>query len=279
MPINENYFYGAGEGSDKQQSKLNALNYIATQIQTTISSNFSINESDINGEIYRNIQNKITAEVKNFDFVDIEIIEIVKVDNQFYTLLRVNKNKLFNHLKTKFELLDKNIDNEISLSQNYSLLEQLNILNKETKNIEKALSLASILNTLKVSFDIQKYADKYSKYLNKKDELLHKISFNVVTQDIFGNKLIEVLNNQGYKVSNSNIKIKLSEHIDITKPYGLSVAKVLINIKVIANNKVLNSISIQTKGIGNNKKQALISASNDFKTKLLKLGVNKLIFK
>ena len=197
----------------------------------------------------------------------------------FYTLVRINKQKLFNHLKTKFELLDKSIDSEIDISKNYSLLEQLKTLNKVTPKIEKALSLASILNTLNPNFNVQKYTNKYIKYLNQKDKILHQISFDVETKDIFANKLITLLNEKGYKVSNSDIKIKLNEHIDITKPYGLTVAKVLVNIKVIANNKILNSISIQSRGVANNKNQALISASNDFKNKLEKLGVEKLILK
>jgi len=197
----------------------------------------------------------------------------------FYTLVRINKQKLFNHLKIKFELLDKSIDSEIDISKNYSLLEQLKTLNKVTPKIEKALSLASILNTLNPNFNVQKYTNKYIKYLNQKDKILHQISFDVETKDIFANKLITLLNEKGYKVSNSDIKIKLNEHIDITKPYGLTVAKVLVNIKVIANNKILNSISIQSRGVANNKNQALISASNDFKNKLEKLGVEKLILK
>jgi CRISPR/Cas system CSM-associated protein Csm5 (group 7 of RAMP superfamily) len=40
-------------------------------------------------------------------FSNIQIVKTVKVDNEIYILLRVNKQELFRNLKTKFEILFK----------------------------------------------------------------------------------------------------------------------------------------------------------------------------
>jgi len=233
-----------------------------------------------NGETYKNIQNQISSEVKKIDFINIDIIEIVKVNNKFYTLLKVNKERLFNHIKNKFEFLDKEIDHNIKNSNKYSLLDQLSILNKETKRIKKALSIASVLNILDPKFDIRQYVDKYTNYLDKKSDLLHKITFEVRTDDIFANRLIEVLNQKNYKVKNhSDIKLEIKKNIHISESYGFIIAKVLINIKVLYKNKILNSISMKIKGIGNSREDALINASNSFKDKLKDINIDKLILK
>jgi len=281
-PTSDKYFYGAGEGNNIIESKNGALNFIAGEIQTAISSSFSKSETYTNNNgntnFYKSVRNKLRAEVQKINFTNIEIVKTVKVDNKIYVLLRVDKLKLFNSLKTKFEILDNEIDTEIKTSEKYSLLDQLITLNKIEPKISQAISQATILNTLNSNFDVTKYTQKYNSYLSKKTEILHKLTFSVTSNDLFGQKLIEVLNTQGYKISNhSNIQIKTNKQIRNSVTYGMHIARVTINIQVIAKNKILNSNSIECKGISNTTSQAIAKAANNFKQKLEKLGINKLL--
>jgi len=281
-PKSDTYFYGAGEGIDVKQAQAAALDSIAREIQTTISSNLNISQgyssSNGNSSFYKSVRNDIHTQVKKINFTNIEIMKTVKVGNNIYLLVRINKLKLFNSLKTQFEILDSKIDNEIKVSKNYSLLDQLITLNKLEPKISEALSKATILNTLNPNFDIKPYINKYNSYLNQKTKLLHQLTFSVSSNDIFSQKLIEVLNQKGYKIaSNSNIQIKVLKQIRNSTPMGMAVARITINIQVIAKNKILSSTSLEVKGISNTPSQAIAKAANNFKAKLLKANINKLL--
>jgi len=279
-PKSDRYFYGAGEGSNPKQSQISALDSISREIQTTISSNTSISEG-YNGSsqnFYKNVQNNITSQVQQIKFTNIEVMKTVKVQNNIYTLVRIDKQKLFNSLKTEFITLDSEITNDIQESKKYSLLDQLITINKLQSKIKKAISLANILNSLNPNFNPQPYLSKYNNYINQKNKILHQLSFSVTPNDIFAQKLIEILNQNGYKVSNhSNIIIKLSKQIRNSNTMGLAVSRITINIQTIAKNKILSSFSIEVKGISNTYKQAIAKASINFKQKLQKKGINKLL--
>jgi len=281
-PKSDKYFYGAGEGRNVEESKASALNLIAGEIQTAISSSMSINQgysnNNGNSDFYKNVKSKIRTEVKKINFTNIEIMKTVKVNNKIYLLIRIDKQKLFNSLKTKFETLDMKIDNEVNTAKKYSALDQLITYNKIKPLITDAISQLNILNTLNPNFDIKPYIKKYNSYLSKQTELLHKVTFSVSPNDLFGQKLIEILNMQNYKIaSNSDIKIKLQEQIRKSTPMGMAVVRVTVNIKVISKGKTLKSTSIEVKGISDNHEQALAKASINFKQKLQKLGINKLL--
>jgi uncharacterized alkaline shock family protein YloU len=104
------------------------------------------------------------------------------------------------------------------------------------------------------------------------------LTFSVDSKGLFGQKLVEVLNEKGYKISpNSNIKIKIKKQVRNSVTYGMQIARVTVNIQVVANNKVLNSNSIEVKGVSNTQQQALAKAANNFKKKIVGKGINKLL--
>ena len=281
-PKSDKYFYGAGEGRDVEEAKVSALNFIAGEINTAVSSSFTKTEGYSKGsngsDFYKSVRSKTRSEVRKINFTNIEIMKTLKVNNKIYLLVRIDKQKLFNSLKTKFDIIDSKIDNEIKTSKQYSKLDQLITLNKIKPQIQKAISLATILNTLNPNFDVVKYTNKYNSYMNQKTKLLHEITFSIKGDDLFAQKLIELLNEEGYKISNSSdIEIKLTKQVRLSKPYGMSVARVTVNIQVMANNKTLNSASIETKGISDTPSQAIAKASINFKQKVEKIGINKLL--
>ena len=281
-PKSQNYFYGAGEGRNPDEAKNSALNYIASEIQTEISSEFSktseYSRSGSSISFYETAKQNINAEVSKISFSNIEILKTIKVNNEIYILLRVSKKELFRNLKTKFEILDSRIDSEIKTSENYSLLEQLITLNKLTPKIASALNQVMILAILNQNFNIQKYVKKYNYYIAKKSDIYHKLSFEITSNNQFAKKLIEVMNENNYKVSNnSNVKIRVIPNLRYSTPYGMSVVRGTINIEVVANGKILTSTSLEVKGISNTKEEALAKAAINFKTQLEEKGLNKLL--
>jgi hypothetical protein len=282
VPKSQEYFYGAGEGRNANEAKNSALNYIASQIQTTISSEFSktsaYSKSDYSSSFYESARKNINANVSKISFSNIQIVKTVKVDNEIYILLRVNKQELFRNLKTKFEILDEKIDSEIKTSQKYSLLDQLITLNKLTPKIADALNDVTILSVLNPNFDVKPYVRKYNSYIEKKSEIYHKLTFKLKDNNPFASKLIEVMNENSYKIGNSsNVKIRVLPNIRYSTPLGMSVARVTVTIQVFAKNKILKSTSFEVKGISNTKSQAIAKAAIAFKAQLEEIGINKLL--
>jgi hypothetical protein len=281
-PKSEDYFYGAGEGRNSNEAKNSALNYIASEIQTTISSKYSktnyYSKNDSSTNFYQSAKTKINAVVSKISFSNIEIVKTVKVNNEIYLLLRINKKELFKNLKTKFEILNSKLNSDIKTSEQYSLLDQLITLNKSTSKIADALNLATILSTLNPNFNIKPYIQKYNSYIEKKNKIYHNLTFKILDNNPFSQKLIEVMNENSYKIgNNSNIKIRVIPNIRYSTPYGISVIKATIQIKVIAKNEILKSTSIEVKGIANTKSQAIIKAAVNFKEKVLEKGINKVL--
>jgi len=281
-PQSSKYFYGAGEGRNPDEAKNSALNSIASEIQTAISSQFSktsaYSKGDNSSSFYENARENIKAEVNQISFTNIQIVKTVKVGSDIYMLVRVNKQELFRNLKTKFEMLDSKIDSEIKTAQKYSLLDQLITLNKLTPKIASALNQATILSVLNPNFDVKPYAKKYNSYIEKKTEIYHALTFRVTDNNSFAKKLIEVMNENSYKIgNNSNVKIRVIPNIRYSTPYGMSVARGTINIQVIANGKTMKSTSLEVKGISNTKAEAIAKATINFKNQLEETGINKLL--
>jgi hypothetical protein len=281
-PKSQNYFYGAGEGRDANEAKDSALNSIASQIQTTISSEFSktsaYSKSDSSSSFYETAKESMHSSVSKISFSNIQIVKTVKVDNEIYILVRINKQELFRNLKTKFELLNSQIDSKISISKKYSLLDQLITINKLIPKIADALNQATILSTLNPNFNIKSYVKKYNSYIKKKSEIYHNLTFKVLDNNLFAQKLIEVMNANNYKIGNSsNVKIRVIPNIRYSTPYGMSVVRATIQIRVIAKNKTLKSTSLEVKGISNTKSEAIAKAAITFKNKIEEKGINKLL--
>ena len=276
-PTDNNYFYGAGEGRNIQEAKNSALNFIAGEIQTSLSSNFSsvstYSKGDLGADYYQSAKNEIKTEIQKIDFTNIKTIKVTKVNNLFYVLVKIEKTQLFNNLKKEFLKNDKQIDNNLNNIKNYSPLEKLKIVENTTPLIKKGLSQITILSILNPNFNGDNYVDKYLNYLNIKNKIIHNLTFAVNTNSIFGEAVMEVLNQKGYKVANNgDIKIELSKHLNFTTPYGMGVLRGEITLKMVLNNKILYSDKFIIKGIGNTKQQAEIKAGIDFKNKLAKRG-------
>ena len=281
-PQNSAYLYGSGEGDSIQEAKNNALNQIASSLSVSISSNFQKDEgysSGSNGSsFFKNVKNNVNAEVKKIDFSDVEIVHNKLISGKYYILVRINKEKLFNSTKEKFLILDNKIKEQLNLNSN-NPYEILRNINKAIPTINQALAKANVLYALNSNFNLKAYSKKYSSYLTKKEQLLNKITISVSNpNNQFSQKLIELLNEKNYKIkTNSVVDIKISTKPRFTETYGMKIARVSVNLKVIANNKIVYSANMEVKGISNANSQALAKASNAFKQKLSEIGIEKIL--
>jgi len=172
------------------------------------------------------------------------------------------------------------INNNLS---HLSILEKINKLQSTKSKIEEAKELLYILKAIKNEFSYFEYLDLYIKIKDSiskyKSQLIISINSDL-NSGIFKNKVINLLNNNQYKISQqSDTKIILKNNITYSKAYGWFIAKVTTNINVKSNNKIISNNIISSVGRSSSSNQsALVSASNKFNKNLHKLGIDKLLF-
>jgi len=167
------YFYASAEGYSKQNAVQNALNDIASRINVKISSNFVINRGIHNKKTYNEIYQQINTRIENVSFNNYEILKTEKQGDKFYVLVKVDKQKLIQSLKTKIKLKLKN----------------LNI--NGTNAIKKVISAYKTLNTLKKIksdvFILESLGVDISPYILK-IEKMQSLAQSVITNTIFSLK-------------------------------------------------------------------------------------------
>jgi len=57
----------------------------------------------------------------------------------------------------------------------------------------------------------------------------------------------------------------------------MDVARVTVDLKVVANGKTIYSNTMEVKGISNSKKQAFAKSAISFQKKISKIGIEKLL--
>ncbi len=228
---NSLYFYAAAEGYSKQNAIKNALNDIASRINIKISSNFVINKGIHNQKTYSEIYQQINTQISNVGFNNYEILKTEKQDDKYYVLLRVNKQKLIQNLKTKIKIKLNTID-----FNNGSAIKNVIYAYQTLFKLKKLKSDVFILESL--GLNINSYLNTIQNLEKKALSIIKSTGFKIVS-DKFKTPAIQAFSK--YLIISDNakniikIKIKIQKHllfesyiitakatITLDKPYTLS---------------------------------------------------------
>jgi hypothetical protein len=287
-PNSEIYLYGTGEGKTLQEAKNSALNDMASRLSVTLDSSIQQYKQSVSfnttQSYQKNITEKINVEVKAINFTNASIEHSEVVANSFFVLAKVNRQELFNSYKNAFDLSESTLNSTLQNSKNKPILERIYTLQTVLPTIEKATSQAIILSAINTQFDSNSYLMKYTAISNDistlKDQLKIKIATNL-SQKLFANEFIDALNQEGYKVSNSqpNVEIQLLSTVNYSIALGWEIAKVSTTISVISEGKIVSNNIISSVGRSSSSSEnALLNASKTFKQEVLKKGLNAILF-
>jgi len=291
VPLNNTvYIYGEGESKRSlNDAKNNALNSMASKlvvsVQSSISSTTQTFRDNQNNNYFKDIKNNTKVDVKKINFTNAITHKSEYVNGSFYVLMKVNRIELFKNKKKEFDIDHNNIENQYSLSKNYTKLEQINILQKLYPLIENNKQKAVVLHAINNDFDQTTYLKKYDLYLSKTVELKKDMSINIRTNNesrYFSDSLITVLNKNDYRVSYNNksdIVISLNNKVKYSITRGWNIAKVSTTISVLSNNKIITNTMISSLGRSSTSKQsALENASQNFLEQIEEKTIDKVIF-
>ena len=286
---NGTYIYGEGEGDSIKDAKNNALNSMASKLVVSVGSSIQTTTKATRGtsgsSYSKDITKDLKVDVQKIKFTNAKVEKSDKIANDFYILMKVNRIELFNNKKKEFDINDQRVTDQFNSLNNYKKLEQIHILQDMYPKVIAGKTKAVVLNAINNNFDQGVYIKKYDSYIDAIYDLKNDSTIKIKTnskEKYFADGLIDMLNQQQYKISNSensDILIKINNKIKYSIARGWNIAKVATTLSVISNNKIVSNKTISTLGRSSTSKEsALEDASKSFLKQIKKETLDKVIF-
>jgi len=223
------YIYGSAEGKTKQEAINNALNFIASKLQVKINSTFESEKSLIQNNnktnTYKNISQNIKTSIENFTFYNYQLDKIQKIDDKYYVLVKINRQK---NAKKILDSIKEELNNTTFSN---SAIEKIKIYKNEIKklnNLKNQYKIAKILNPNieKINIDSK---------INSLKQKLQNITFNVYSNnDLIKKSTQNFLSQSGFLISNNpKIKIKLNLTTSTKKIVGEYLTTATLNATIL----------------------------------------------
>ena len=282
---NAQTIYGVGEGSSLEDAKLAALNSMSSRLVVSVGSTLQrMTTSDAKGGYSKALTQDIKVDVAKIQYTNAKVEKNGVVGGNVYVLMSVDRVALFDEKKKSFFVEDSGIDTRFQESNGMSKLEQIYHIKALSPKIIDNRKKAFVLYAIDNSFDYGSYFSKYDSYLAKIDSLKSDLKISVSTKDkdkFFADELIEMLNQDGYKVVDKGLDVAIQLHnkIRYSEYKGWQIAKVSTTISVASKGKILSNKTINTTGrSGSTQKNALQNAAQFFKQALEKEGLDSFLF-
>jgi len=285
---NAKELYGVGEGKDKKEALSNALASLLATLSVSISSNYSaksiIKEGRINSQEATYV-NETQSEVKKIRISSYDVVKSEKLGFKKYAvLIKVDREKFFKSLK-------KEIDQEFALIASWehnreykNALQRLAFYNKALEKLDDLQNRLLVMSVLNESFNSQKYLQKYENLLNKRDTLLNKITFWIVSdyKPLIA-PIAKGLNTKKIKIKNfknrNHFLVTIKSNIQAANSYGFFISRAQIRFVTKENNG--NILATNVISITGQSSQSYEIAKQDIVKKLNRLvereGIAKIL--
>ncbi len=287
-PKNNNTFiYGSSNAYDLNEAKINALNDMASRLVVTVSS--TINKHTTNSTIdlqksySKDVSQDINLEVEKIKFTNAIIEKNQLINNQFFLVMKVNRQQLFQQNLKDFTIIDEKIKNKLNSLSTLTTLIQIYQLQNLYPTLIKAKKQAYVLYAINNSFNHNKYISEYDDAINTISKLKNTITINVQedNNNLFKEEMINLLNKASYKTINAqaNTNIKLKSIIIHSIYKGWNIAKATITISIKTDNKNISNKTLNIIGrSSSNEQNALANARLNFKRKINEIGLDYILF-
>jgi hypothetical protein len=277
---NQDFLYGIGAALTLSQAKNEALNSLASRLFISISSNTHSIKSSDSFENYSSINNQeIFLEVEKIDLLNSKIEKSIKVNDEYFVLLSIDRKKLFKEYFFKLDTIDRKIsqfyDKAINLSNIFTISYSKEILDL----IDEAFLLTKKLSVINENFNKSQYDLKYHKIkfdlLNLRKNIKLKIKSNH-----FLKSFKSYISKNNILLSNENFDAIASsfENINYSKYNNWFIAKCNISVEILVNAEVLSTNNFTIIGRSTHSNfQALENAKKSLEKKLLNIDINNFL--
>lgn len=156
-PSNSIDYSAAGEGSTKDNAKLNALNQIASEISVSVSSNLEVTKKTSNNEYLKSSKQDVKASVDKIKFTDVKIVKNGFFNDKFYVLVSVDRDTLFAAQKKEFEKTLDVLKSTWNHSEANGVFDVLVNSQSMQKDAYELINRLPVLKAINASFDTAPY--------------------------------------------------------------------------------------------------------------------------
>lgn len=282
--------YAVGEGQDKEAAVMNALSNMVSTLSVSFASQYSskeVIEEGVKNSRQLTASSEIQSDVKRIRISNYEVLEHKELGfRQHIVLIKSDKQKLFDSLKSeidqKFDLIDK----EKESIGRYHAIKQLLFYKKAKASIEDVPNTLVVMNVLNNSFDSKSYLTKVTGVNSDYDRLLSEISFGVKSNDDAKSLESPIINGLSdeklqvrYATGKKHFILTVTSKTQEAFSHGFVIARSAIDISVrdyrgsvIGSNK-LNLIGQSTQGYEIAKESIAIKLNEMIK----KEGISKVV--
>jgi hypothetical protein len=286
-PLNNDIFiYGEGESKiSLNDAKNNALSNMASKLVVSVTSSISSITTTSKNSYSKDVTKDVKVNVEKIKFTNAIAEKAINVNENFYILMKVNRQELFINKKKEFDIRDSQIDTKYNNISKYGKIEQIDILQKLYPTIKKAKAQTIVLHAINNDFNQFLFIKKYDSYIDKIAELKENSTIMIRSNNkrkYFADSLTNILNQNQYRVSSksgSDIVISLNNKVKYSIARGWNIAKVTTTISVLSNNKIISNTIIKSLGRSSTSKEsALENASEHFLVQMEEKTLDKVIF-
>jgi len=209
-PKSSEYVYETGSGNSKKEAVLNALSNFVASLNVKISSEFSLKKEAFSGALYsKSTQYKLKAEVSKIEISNYEVVKVYPYFDKILVLVKIDKKKLFENLKTKLDMRFKEYKKRFEKIRQKNSLSQFIELKKLEKSLKDEIVYLNFLKSLNPSFNQKPYfnfIEEVNNYLNGL-----KVSVKIVSASFEAKEDIKrYLSSKGvYVDKNSNLILEV----------------------------------------------------------------------
>lgn len=276
---NTQALYGVGERRTLDQATTAALVEIAGKLGTAIKADTSIRAATVNDQIQESFEENIKANVANTEFSDYEVVKTEQNENSYWVLVKVDKGKMANNLKSKLDQSTSELKHEFQTFQKVTSLQKAESRPELQSKLDTMKANAMTLRAIDNTFDVKPvFSDIHNKeniLREARDAILVRIKYDKNTE-IFAGKLETMLTEQKVKIAKGAASvgetlISITGGVDYRTLMKVHYAKMNVDIRAIDDTgKILATSIHQITGASPTNDESALEQANYLLAKKLK---------
>lgn len=249
--------YGIGSGFSYNEAKEAALKDITGKLITEISSQSRSEISQFNASVSRSANQQISTRTIDTQLSDYKVLQSEQVGSELFMQISMSRRGFIKTTSSRLKELDDKIKSTMRGLSGKTKLQQLIAVQDLEPSMDKARSLVLLLQAAGGKQNTDKYLSYYNNVLQKSNDLLYSVQFNVSSSanlKNFARHLVALMHNEKIAAFISDKKradayVQISGTIKSSVMFSQHISQLKVRIKISdKNNRVISVREYETSG-------------------------------
>lgn len=199
-------YWGVGEGYDLETAKRTALKDVAARLRVSISGDMESQVSVQNDAVDRSARSKVSEVVQKTEFSNYTVEKTATSSEGLYALVKVDRRAFIKETRSKFDSLNKLVQDATRDLSKKTALEQFMTLRSALPNIENSIAYGQLLRVADAGFsgggELSRQESLRDKALMAANNLAFSLQFKPADADI-AQVVTSFINANGMRVAGS----------------------------------------------------------------------------